>query len=71
MPQRIENNPEAATGMRYPNPDVIYPIDDIKSIVYLKTIIKNPQIVVGDYAYYEDYESVYNFEKMCYISMNP
>lgn len=32
-------------------------------MVYLKNIINNPQIIVGDYTYYDDPEDVYNFEK--------
>lgn len=29
----------------------------------LKNIIKNPNIIVGDYTYYDDFENVENFEK--------
>jgi virginiamycin A acetyltransferase len=29
----------------------------------LKNIIKNPNIIVGDYTYYDDFEHVENFEK--------
>lgn len=47
----------------YPNPEICYPIEGITRTVYLKNIIKNPQIIVGDYTYYDDPESVYNFEK--------
>jgi hypothetical protein len=47
----------------YPNPNTIYPIEGITRTVYLKNIITNPQIIVGDYTYYDDPEDVYNFEK--------
>ncbi len=32
-------------------------------LCFLKNIIKNPNIVVGDYTYYDDFEDVNNFEK--------
>ena len=47
----------------YPNPKTVYPIEGITRTVYLKNIITNPQIVVGDYTQYDDPENVYNFEK--------
>lgn len=47
----------------YPNPNTIYPIEGVTRTVYLKNIITNPQIIVGDYTYYDDPEDVYNFEK--------
>ena len=42
---------------------VLYPLEGVKRTVYLKSIIKNPQIIVGDYTYYDDPENIYNFEK--------
>lgn len=47
----------------YPNPSSLYPIEGVTRTVYLKNIITNPQIIVGDYTYYDDPEDVYNFEK--------
>jgi virginiamycin A acetyltransferase len=47
----------------YPNPSTLYPIEGVTRTVYLKNIITNPQIIVGDYTYYDDPEDVYNFEK--------
>jgi len=47
----------------YPNPNTLYPIEGVTRTVYLKNIITNPQIIVGDYTYYDDPEDVYNFEK--------
>ena len=48
---------------KYPNPSRLYPIEGVTRTVYLKNIITNPQISVGDYTYYDDPEDVYNFEK--------
>jgi virginiamycin A acetyltransferase len=45
------------------NPETLYPIKGIQRTVFLKNIIKNPQIIVGDYTYYDDPEDPYNFEK--------
>ncbi|MBM3466867.1 MAG: CatB-related O-acetyltransferase [Alphaproteobacteria bacterium] len=49
--------------MEYVNPDVVYPIENWYRTCFLKNIITNPQIIVGDYTYYDDTEDVYNFEK--------
>lgn len=47
----------------YPNPHTIYPIEGMTNTVFLKNIITNPQIIVGDYTYYHDIEGCHNFEK--------
>ncbi len=47
----------------HPNPATVYPIEGVTRTCYLKNIITNPQIIVGDYTYYDDPDSVYNFEK--------
>jgi virginiamycin A acetyltransferase len=47
----------------YPNPDTRYPIENVTRTAYLKNIIDHPQIVVGDYSYYDDPDDVHNFEK--------
>jgi len=49
--------------MEYVNPNVVYPIENWYRTCFLKNIITNPQIIVGDYTYYDDTEDVYNFEK--------
>lgn len=46
-----------------PKANCIYPMPNLKRVAYLKPIITNPQIEVGDYTYYDDPESVHNFEK--------
>lgn len=47
----------------HPDPNTLYPIEGVTRTVYLKNIIRNPQILVGDYTYYDDPEDIYNFEK--------
>lgn len=49
--------------MPAPNPNTSYPLLHTKRLCFLKNIIKNPNIEVGDYTYYDDFESVENFEK--------
>lgn len=46
-----------------PDSNIIFPLKDYKKLCFLKNIIKNPKIVVGDYTYYDDFEDVHNFEK--------
>ncbi|MBW3519546.1 CatB-related O-acetyltransferase [Flavobacterium sp. NKUCC04_CG] len=49
--------------MAIPDKDLKFPLTDYKRLCFLKNIITNPNIVVGDYTYYDDFEDVYNFEK--------
>ena len=46
-----------------PNPNEPYFIPQTERTVFLKTVIKNPNIIVGDYTYYDDPIDVNNFEK--------
>lgn len=48
---------------KHVDPNVIFPIEGVKRTCFLKNIITKPQIIVGDYTYYDDPEDVYNFEK--------
>lgn len=46
-----------------PNPDITFPIPGVKRLCFLKNIIESPFIHVGDYTYYDDPESVHNFNR--------
>ncbi len=46
-----------------PNKDSKYPLENVDRLCFLKNIINNPNIIVGDYTYYDDFENVENFEK--------
>lgn len=46
-----------------PSPETRHPIAGQTRLVYLKTIITNPNILVGDYTYYDDFENPENFER--------
>jgi virginiamycin A acetyltransferase len=49
--------------MKIPNKDIKFPLENYDKLCFLKNIITNPNIEVGDYTYYDDFENVYNFEK--------
>lgn len=49
--------------MAAPDRDQIFPLENYNSLCFLKNTIKNPNIIVGDYTYYDDFEDVGNFEK--------
>ena len=49
--------------MNIPNPNDRLPLANYDRLCFLKNIITNPNIIVGDYTYYDDFESVDNFEK--------
>lgn len=49
--------------MTGPNPHTIFPLAGYERLCFLKNIVKHPQIEIGDYTYYDDFEQVSNFEK--------
>ncbi|OAV42741.1 CatB-related O-acetyltransferase [Lewinella sp. 4G2] len=49
--------------MPAPDPQLTYPLPGHEKLVFLKNIIKNPNIIVGDYTYYDDFEDPENFER--------
>lgn len=49
--------------MQGPDKYSIFPLENYDRLCFLKNIIKNPNIIVGDYTYYDDFEDVHNFEK--------
>ena len=46
-----------------PSPDVRNPLGDAAGMVFLKNIVQNPNIVVGAYTYYHDFDDPESFEK--------
>ena len=38
-------------------------MDNYDRLCFLKNVVANPNIIVGDYTYYDDFENVDNFEK--------
>lgn len=45
------------------NPNSTFPMDVTQRLCFLKNIIKNPNIIIGDYTYYDDPDDVNNFLK--------
>lgn len=46
-----------------PDKHTKFPLKNYDRLCFLKNVIKNPNIIVGDYTYYDDFENVENFEK--------
>lgn len=46
----------------FPDPNKARPNPDVPGIVYIKNIVKNPNIIIGDYTYYFDNTGNDNFE---------
>lgn len=46
-----------------PEPGTLYPLPQAQRLVFLKNIITNPQIIVGDYTYYDDFDDPHHFEQ--------
>ena len=46
-----------------PNPKEAFPNPKIPSLCFIKNVVKNPHIIVGDYTYYEDVDGADQFEK--------
>ncbi len=49
--------------MTGPDKDKKFPLENYDRLCFLKNIIRNPDIIVGDYTYYDDFENPENFEK--------
>ena len=49
--------------MNIPDLNTVYPLPNYKKLCFLKNYINNPNIEIGDYTYYDDFEDVSNFEK--------
>ncbi len=49
--------------MNGPDKNVKFPLKHYTNLCFLKNIITRPNIIVGDYTYYDDFEDVGNFEK--------
>ncbi|MEO1712671.1 MAG: CatB-related O-acetyltransferase [Bacteroidota bacterium] len=49
--------------MNIPDKHTPFPLAHYDRLCFLKNVVKNPNIIVGDYTYYDDFETVENFEK--------
>jgi virginiamycin A acetyltransferase len=51
--------------MPAPDPESLHPVPRWHGTRYLRSIVTNPQIVVGDYSYYDDSRGPEHFEARC------
>jgi virginiamycin A acetyltransferase len=49
--------------MTGPDPTNAYPLAPYKNLCFLNQIVNHPQIHIGDYTYYDDFDDVHNFVK--------
>lgn len=49
--------------MNIPDKNKKFPLENYDRLCFLKNVVKNPNIIIGDYTYYDDFETVENFEK--------
>ncbi len=49
--------------MQYPDPKNLHPMQGFPQVCFIKNIVSNPNIIIGDYTYYDDLEDSENFER--------
>lgn len=45
------------------NSSTVFPLAGYDRLCFLKNVVNHPQISIGDYTYYDDFENVENFQK--------
>lgn len=46
-----------------PDPNAIFPNENIKSLCFIRNVITRPNIIVGEYTYYDDIDGAERFEE--------
>lgn len=46
-----------------PDPATLFPLERIERLCFLKNLVGNSAIEIGDYTYYDDFDDVRNFER--------
>ncbi len=49
--------------MQYPSSRDLHPLQEFPQICFIKNTVSNPNIIIGDYTYYDDPEDSENFER--------
>ena len=49
--------------MHGPNPDNPHPLDGFPQVCFIKNTVTNPNIIIGDYTYYDDPEGAEHFQR--------
>lgn len=52
-----------AAGNHGPDPNAVFPNPAIPSICFIKNVITRPNIIIGDYTYYDDKDGAERFEE--------
>ena len=50
----LKNNKEHKIIMNRPNPNEAFPNPNLPRLCFIKNVVKNPRIIIGDYTYYDD-----------------
>lgn len=53
----------AEVRLNGPNPQTKHPMDGFPQVCFIKNTVSNPNIIIGDYTYYDDPEDSENFER--------
>ncbi len=53
--------------MHGPSSEEAHPMTGFPQIGFLKAIVKNPNIIVGEYSYYDDPDGPEHFESKCVL----
>jgi len=65
-------DPYDPQDINWPYPNTTYPMPVVgNQVCFLKNVITNPNIQVGDYTYYHDVKGAENFEKNNVIYHEP
>ena len=59
LKQQLSSNITHPKCRLHPNPDVVFPLSNCKTLIHIKPTIHNPNIIVGDFSYFGDVD----FEK--------
>jgi virginiamycin A acetyltransferase len=54
-----------------PNPAALHPMEGVDRVVFLKPVVHDPLIEIGDYTYYDDPEGAEVFVKRCVLYHYP
>ena len=46
-----------------PDPNLAFPNPNLPRLCFIKNVVKNPRIIIGDYTYYDDVDGADQFEK--------
>lgn len=56
--------------MNGPRPDNSCPVEGFPQVCFIKNTIKNPNIIVGDYSYYDDPDGPEKIRAKCTLSLS-